>query len=150
MGLTLAQIKQAVTDLSLSETITFAYGTESEANLIADYITAGGIFIWIAPIVNNYERSSRFENKYTVTMLWGQATDLDSIHEDSATIFETLEGYCKRHVNKLSDNLRATGAIRGIAVESGSIIMDRFNRFDANIDGVFHTFDVVTSESISC
>ena len=45
MGLTLAQIKQAVTDLSLSETITFAYGTESEANLIADYIVTGGIFI---------------------------------------------------------------------------------------------------------
>lgn len=151
MGLTVSNIKQAVTDLSLSETVVFAYGTESEANILADGIGEDNVFVWISPLTVNFSRNTSFTKTYTVGIFWGMLTDLDSIQEDSTTIFEKLEGYALRHVVKLQDNLVASGAIgRAGGIQGGSYTMDQFNEMDANWDGLFISFEVEVNEKVSC
>ena len=150
MGLTVDKIKQAVTDLELDEPVTFAFGTESEANLIADYTASGGVFVWIGPLTANFKREANFTKVYTVGILWAMLTDLDSIQEDSTSIFEKLEGYALRHIVKLGDNLRATGAFGpGQGIQAGSYSMDRFNEMDANMDGLFISFEVELTDKVA-
>ena len=145
MGI-LTHINNAISDLSLSSSV-ITFGTDSEQNIYADDVASGGTFIGIYPYSVEVEKPHKIFNTYSVNIFWGKLATFDQAMTAREGELANLETLAKKFIYKLEARVRAAGELQG-ALDTFSINANRFNSTDANLDGVFLSFQLKTQENI--